>query len=397
MQGNNHDDVRRHNLSIILRAVHRGGPTSRAGLTRLTGLNRSTISALVAELTQLGVVTERQPDATRQVGRPSPVVEANGRVAVLAVHPEIDAVTVGLVGLGGIVHRRIRCPVEQSPDAAEAVRLAAAVIDDLRAELDTEFDVVGVGVAVPGLVRTTDGVVRRAPHLGWVDEPFAEQLAAASGFAVVAANDASLGVLAERYFGVGQGLTDLIYLNGGASGIGGGLLVGGQVVGGHSGYAGEFGHTRVSESDVLDSAGFRGTLEAEVTRSALLDALGLTATGLAATDADELERALLASDSPQVRAEVHRQLDYLAVALAGAVNVLNPQLVVLGGFLAALRAADPERLDNAVAALTLPEALAEVRIDSARLGSDLLMIGAAELAFEGVLVNPQGFVRRPAA
>ena len=395
MQGNNHDDVRRHNLSTLLRLVHRSGPTSRAGLTRLTGLNRSTISALVAELTQLGVVTERQPDATRQVGRPSPVVEANSRVVALAVHPEIDAVTVGLVGLGGVVHRRIRCPVEQSPDAAEAVRLAAAVIKDLRAQLDTEFDVVGVGVAVPGLVRTTDGVVRRAPHLGWVDEPFAERLAAASGYPVVAANDASLGVLAERYFGVGQGLTDLIYLNGGASGIGGGLLVGGQVVGGHSGYAGEFGHTRVSESDVLDSAGFRGTLEAEVTRRGLLEALGL-GIGIDGADADELERALLASDSPRVRAEVNRQLDYLAVALAGAVNVLNPQLVVLGGFLAALRAVDPVRLQAAVAALTLPEVLAEVRIDSARLGSDLLMIGAAELAFEAVLRNPQGFVRRPA-
>ncbi|MBB5642597.1 ROK family protein [Cryobacterium roopkundense] len=441
MQGNNHDDVRRHNLSIILRAVHRGGPSSRADLTRLTGLNRSTISALVAELVQLGLVGERQPDATRQVGRPSPVVEASGRVAALAVHPEIDAVTVGLVGLDGVVHRRIRSVVEHSPSAAEAVSLAAAVIEGLRGDLEL-FDVVGVGVAVPGLVRTVDGVVRHAPHLGWVDEPFAERLADATGYPVVAANDASLGVLAERYFGAGRGLTDLVYLNGGASGIGGGLIVGGRVVGGHAGYAGEFGHTRVSESQALDSAGFRGTLEAEVTRRGLLEALagdsggadesgfglgGLDrldglgdldsrdgrrqgglggsgesdegdderfgAFGIEAADADELERALLASTSPRVRAEVNRQIDYLAVALASAINVLNPQLVVLGGFLAALRAVDPERLQAAVAELTLRELLADVHIDSARLGSDLPMIGAAELAFDEVLGNPQAFVR----
>ena len=393
MRGTNHDDVRRRNLAGILRHVHRNGPTSRAALTRITGLNRSTISALVAELVQLGVVTERQPDATRQVGRPSPVVEVNARVAALAVHPEIDAVTVGLVGLGGVVHWRIRCPVAHSPSAFEVVELAAAVMRDRSVELATEVDVVGVGVAVPGLVRTSAGVVRRAPHLGWVDEPFAERLAAACGHRVVAANDASLGALAERYFGAGQGLSDLIYLNGGSSGIGGGLIVGGRLVGGHAGYAGEFGHTRVSESDAADSAGFRGTLEAEVTRSGLLDALGLAATGLATTDADELERALLASDAPQVRAEVIRQLDYLAVALAGAINLLNPQLVVLGGFLAALRAADPERLSAAVEALTLPEALAEVKIESAQLGSDLLMIGAAELAFANVLADPQSFGR----
>lgn len=390
MQGNNHDDVRRHNLSAILRAVHRGGPTSRADLTRLTGLNRSTISALVAELVQLGLVAERQPDATRQVGRPSPVVEARGQVAALAVHPEIDAVTVGLVGLDGVVHRRIRSAVDRSPSAAEAVSLAVGMFEELRGDLEA-VDVVGVGVAVPGLVRTLDGVVRHAPHLGWVDEPFAERLAEASGYRVVAANDASLGVLAERYFGAGRGLTDLVYLNGGASGIGGGLIVGGQVVGGHAGYAGEFGHTRVSESPVLDSAGFRGTLEAEVTRRGLLEVLGL---GGDTVDADEFERVLLASQSPLVRAEIDRQLDYLAVALAGTINTLNPQLVVLGGFLAALRAVDPERLQAAVAELTLGELLEDVRIDSARLGSDLLMIGAAELAFDDVLGNPQAFVRR---
>ncbi|MDH6235753.1 ROK family transcriptional regulator [Cryobacterium sp. CG_9.6] len=387
MQGNNHDDVRRHNLATILRVVHRSGPTSRSALTRLTGLNRSTISALVSELVLLGLAAERQPDATRQVGRPSPVVQANPRVVAIAVNPEIDAVTVGLVGLDGVVHRRIRCPVEHSPSATEAVNIATAVIDGMRGELALRFDVVGIGAAIPGLVRISDGVVRNAPHLRWTDEPFAERLSAATGWPVVAANDASLGVLAERYFGAGVGLTDVVYLNGGASGIGGGLLVGGSLVGGHAGYAGEFGHTRVSQSAARDSAGIAGTLEAEVTRSGLLAVLGLDNTA----DADDLERALLASDSPQVRAEVNRQLDFLAVALAGAINVLNPQIVVLGGFLAALRAADPDRLQQAVAALTLPEVLAGVRIDSARLGSNLLMIGAAELAFEGVLGDPQAF------
>ncbi|TDW30515.1 ROK family transcriptional regulator [Cryobacterium psychrophilum] len=389
MQGNNHDDVRRHNLATILRLVHRSGPLSRAALTRLTGLNRSTVSALVSELVQIGLAVEREPEASRQVGRPSPVVQVNPRVVAIAVHPEIDAVTVGLVGLDGVVHRRIRCPVERSPSATEAVNIAVAVIDGMRGELDARFDVVGVGVAVPGLVRTHDGLVRHAPHLGWVAEPFAERLSAATGYPVVAANDASLGVLAERYFGAGVGITDLVYLNGGASGIGGGLLMGGQLLGGHAGYAGEFGHAKVSEGAAVDSAGLAGTLEAEVTRSGLLAALGLSGT----TDADDLERALLGSDSPQVRAEVNRQLDFLAVALAGAINILNPQLVVLGGFLAALRAVDPDRLQNTVAALTLAELCEGVGIGSARLGSNQLMIGAAELAFEGVFEDPQSFVR----
>jgi predicted NBD/HSP70 family sugar kinase len=385
VQGSSHDDVRRHNLSVILRLVHRSGAASRSQLTRVTGLNRSTIAALVAELVERGLVVEGEPSATNQVGRPSPMVSVSERVVALAVNPEIDAVTIGIVGLDGQVHRRVRYPTDQSPSVHEAVNIAAAVIDGMRGELSAKFQVVGIGVAVPGLVRAHDGLVRHAPHLGWVDEPLAEMLEAATGFPVLAANDASLGAMAERFFGAGKGITDLIYLNGGASGIGGGMIVGGVPAGGVAGYAGEFGHTRVSGSDRVDSAGIRGTLEAEVTRRELLEALGL-----AAADADELEQALLASTAPHVRAEVNRQIDHLAVALAGAINILNPQLVVLGGFLAALLAVDPDRLRSGVAELSLGSAFGSVRLSAAELGSNLLMIGAAELAFEGLLDDPAG-------
>ncbi|MDJ0376877.1 ROK family transcriptional regulator [Cryobacterium sp. PH31-L1] len=388
MQGNNHDDVRRHNLSIILRLVHRDGAASRAQLTRLTGLNRSTIGALVAELAEHGLVEERTPDPTKLAGRPSPIVAASDRVVAIAVNPEIDAVTVGVVALSGVVHRRIRWAVSSVPSAAEAVSLTAGIVTELRRDLE-QYSIIGIGVAVPGLVRASDGLVRLAPHLGWVDEPFCDLLAAATGLPVVAANDASLGANAERYFGAGRGMTDVIYLNGGASGIGGGLIVGGAVAGGLAGYAGEFGHTRVSSGSSTDSAGIAGTLEAEVTRAALLDVLGLRGSE---TDADALERALLASDSPVVRAEVARQLDFLAVALASAVNVLNPQLIVLGGFLAALHAADADRLSSAVGALALGAAFEGVQITPAQLGSNLLVIAAAELAFEALLLDPQTIV-----
>ncbi|WP_104083208.1 ROK family transcriptional regulator [Cryobacterium sp. Y11] len=385
MQGNSHDDVRRHNLSTILRLVHRGGAASRAQLTRQTGLNRSTVGTLVAELGERGLVEERTPDPTKLAGRPSPIVVASDRVVAIAVNPEIDAITVGVVALSGVVHRSIRFATSSSPTAVEAVAITAGIVDDLRNAL-SQYSIIGIGLAVPGLVRASDGLVRHAPHLGWVDEPLCDLLAAATGLPVVAANDASLGASAERYFGAGQGMTDLIYLNGGSSGIGGGLVVGGMATGGRAGYAGEFGHTRVSASGRADSAGIAGTLEAEVTRDALLTVLGLQASE---TDADTLERALLASDSPSVHAEVGRQLDFLAVALAGAVNVLNPQLIVLGGFLAALHAADPDRLSRAVAALSLGTAFDGVQIAPALLGSNLLLIGAAELAFEALLLDPQ--------
>ena len=238
---------------------------------------------------------------------------------------------------------------------------------------------------MPGLVRVADGVVRFAPHLGWTDEPIAAMLTDATGLPAFAANDASVGAMAELLFGAGRGKTDLVYLNGGASGIGGGLIAGGVPIGGAGGFAGEFGHIRVDNSAGSYDDPEAGSLESQVNRGALLAALGLEK-----ADADELERALLASEDPAVLALVHRQLEYLSTSLRNAVNVLNPEVILLGGFLASIFEADPDYLRACVEAQSLRVSFEGLEIKRAALGSDLLMIGAAELAFAPVLAAPAG-------
>jgi predicted NBD/HSP70 family sugar kinase len=384
--GRNLDAVRRHNLATVLEMVHRGGPSARSAITHATGLNRSTVGALVGELVELGLVTEREPNTSNRVGRPSPVVGADTRVVALAVNPEIDAVTVGVVGLDGTVHRRVRYATDHVPTAQEATAIVTAVIDGLRPDLGSATRVVGVGVAVPGLVRESDGVVRLAPHLEWVDEPFAAELAAATGLPVHAANDARLGANAERLFGAGRGTADLVYLNGGASGIGAGVIVGGRPLTGVDGYAGELGHTLVNSAGVRCHCGAIGCLETEVSQRSLLAVLGL-----AAADPDELDRALAAAlkrGDKDVGAEIDRQLGFLATALRTATNVFNPQLIVLGGFLGSLHAVAPDRLAALVAEQALRASGENLAIVRAELGSRILMIGAAELAFAPLLAAP---------
>jgi predicted NBD/HSP70 family sugar kinase len=202
---------------------------------------------------------------------------------------------------------------------------------------------------------------------------------------VVAGNDASLGANAESLFGAGRGVRDLIYLNGGASGIGGGVIADGTPLRGVGGYAGEFGHTLVTNGDAEDAAGSRGSLETQVNRDRLVEVLGLRR-----PDPDQLEAALVASRAPEVRAEVRRQLDFLGIALRNALDIVNPELIVLGGFLGALFAADGEYLTSQVAWQTLAPVFASVRMVRAQLGSDILMIGAAELVFAPLLANPAG-------
>lgn len=382
-RGNNLDTVRQHNLSTVLTLVHRSGELSRSQLTRQTGLNRSTVGALVGELVELGLVVEHVPDANNRVGRPSPVVAAHPGVIALAVNPEIDAVTVGVVGLDGVVRHRVRHPTGHVPTASEAVGIVRTVLDGLPPALMADGRVVGIGVAVPGLVREADGVVRLAPHLGWVDEPFAAQLGEATGLPVSAANDANLGANAEHLFGAGRGVANLVYLNGGASGIGAGVITGAVPLAGLAGYAGELGHTLVNSAGTRCHCGAIGCLETEVSQRPLLDVLGLPG-----ADLDELEPALIASGSPAVREEVERQLGFLAVAVRNATNIFNPQLIVLGGFLGALIEAAPGRLGALVSESALKASGESLRVARAELGSNLLMVGAAELAFTPLLADP---------
>ncbi|EPR75812.1 Xylose-responsive transcription regulator, ROK family [Leifsonia rubra CMS 76R] len=383
--GGKGDRTRRHNLSRVLTLLHRGAQL-RSQLTSQTGLNRSTIAALVAELTELGLAYESEPDPTRQVGRPSPMVNADARTVGIAVNPEIDAITIGVVGLDGTLLKRIRYETESPSTVAEFVKISSVIIESLKGEYEAAGRIVGIGVAVPGLVQVDDGLVRWAPHLGWRDAPVSQLLAAATGYPVWTANDASVGALAEHIYGAGRGIADLIYLNGGASGIGGGIISDGRPLAGRAGYAGEFGHVRVVNNASDGDTREEGSLETEVNRADLLQALGLTN-----VDSETFDDALKGSNDPEVSALVRRQLLSLGTSLRNAVNVLNPEVTTLGGFLSSIFLADPEFLIERVRAQALEASFESVKILPAQLGADLLMIGASELAFAPLLEDPAAF------
>jgi len=377
------EGVRQRNLARVLRLVHIDGPLSRAALTEATKLNRSTIADLVGELAGLGLVEERNPEAARRVGRPSPIVAARGDVVAIAVNPEVDAVTIAAVGLDRTIALRERIEMDHVATAVETVDLVAERLASWRRRDLKQARVVAVGVAVPGLVRASDGVVRNAPHLGWIDVSLRDAVAAATGLPTAVDNDASLGVVAEQLFGAARDVEHVVYLNGGASGIGGGLIVHGMPVTGAGGYAGEFGQNRPAAGD--DRRVENGVLEDEVSRRRLLEALDV-----ASADEPTLAELLAESDDPAVAEEVSRQRRILATALANAINALNPAVVVLGGFLATLAERDLVEFEATVRAQAMRASAEDVVIRTAVLAEDRLLIGAAEAAFADLLRDPVG-------
>jgi predicted NBD/HSP70 family sugar kinase len=378
------DQLRRNNLRRVLTLVHHDGGLSRADITRITGLNRSTVGAIAAELAALGLVAERPPVNTR-AGRPSPVVHPHNDAVAVAVNPEVDAVHVALVALGGRVVAKASVPVDAAAAAMEVMDRAAGAVRGLLAATPGAR-VLGAGIAVPGQVRLGDGRVREATHMGWFEEPVAELFERATGIPTRAANAAILAMRAESVFGAGRGVDNFVYVIGGASGIGGGIVAGGRIITGDAGYAGEIGHTFVQSRGLACFCGSQGCLEAEVTQERLLAAVGLSPARIA-----ELGPALAASTDPRVRERVASDTALLAIAIRNAVNLFNPTVVVLAGFLAALMEGQGDDAGLMLPAEAVLASRENLRVERAQFRYDQLLVGAAELVFEQVLADPTAF------
>lgn len=388
--GQNRDDVRQHNLSALIKMIHQSGTLSRSQLTTSSGLNRSTISDLVSELQDLGLVYETEASATG-VGRPSLQVSASDQVVAFAVNTDVDAVTVATVSFSGEVIAKKRHATVSQLTADKAASIAAKLIAEMRGELKPGTRIVGIGVAVPGQVRVVDGVIRLAPHLGWVEIPFGPMLSQLTGLPVFVDNDASLGCVAERIYGNAKGFSDVVFLFAGSGGIGGGVVVDSVQLRGAAGYAGELGHVRISNSNAKDYSGLEGTLEGMVRRDDLLEVFKL----YAATD-EELLLEMSRTKAARAVKLIESQIDNLAAALGNFVNIFNPQVIVLGGFLAGLFQRDSERLLTGIRSNSLAAANERVVLREGGLGSNLLMIGAALLPFNELTANPSATQLYPA-
>ena len=380
------EELRRNTLSALLTRVHLHGSISRASLTRGLGLNRSTIGALAAELEELGLVTERHPAGVRQSGRPSLVLEPRRDNVAVAVDIGVDRIVTALVALGGdVLHQRQRPHAPGEHDVEHVIESVAQMVGEVLAT-HPGVRCLGVGVSVPGAVRDTDGLVRFAPNLGWVDQPFSELFSERIGARVFTGNDANLGVLAEHLRGAAVGHSDVAYVNG-SVGIGGGFLVGGVPMSGARGYAGEVGHLLVDGSSTLQCrCGNVGCWETKVGENQLLVRAGRLPGGgpegiaevIAAAGAGD-ERAVEALD------EVGQ---WIGAGLRAVINVFNPEVIVLGGSMAALWQARQDVVDKTLDRWTLMSPRSDVIIRASAFGIDSPWRGAAEMVFAPVLADP---------
>lgn len=391
--GHRSETVRRANLSAIVRELHVHGPLSRSDLVSRTGLTRSGIRGLLSELVSAGLVDERPSLPAGTPGRPSPMVRPRAdRAVVLALEVNIDSLAMAVVGYGGTVQRLERMERPRTHVTVDAiVDDLVDVVRPVLGQLRHGGALLGIGVAVAGTVRRTDGMIRQAPNLGWREVPLGERLRTALDLHVPlrVANEADLGGLAEHRRGAAVGFDDVVYVMG-EVGVGGNVIVRGEPLIGIAGYAGEVGHIPINPDGRSCGCGSFGCWETEVGERAMLMRAGRPIDG----GRDAVVR--LVEDARDGNVEALAALEHVAswlgIGLATLVNVFNPRLVVLGGNFERIHAISGSSIEEAMRRRALSPSSELVRVVPGRLGEDAPLLGAAELAFEPLLADPAAWL-----
>lgn len=387
--------LREHNLGLVLRHVAASPrPLSRASVANATGLTRATVSALVDDLICGKLLAEVEPAPRSGAGRPAHgLTLAGDGPAGLGLEVNVDYLAACVVDLTGAVRQRLVQPGDQRP------RTPAEVFTDLtalaaragEAAEDCGLALAGVAVAVPGLVDA-DGLVRLAPNLGWRDVRVSTALSALSGpsgrfvLPLRVDNEANLAALGELHAGP-PGRQSFVYVSG-EIGIGAGIVLDGVLFRGARGWSGELGHVTVDPDGPTCHCGARGCLEPYAGQETLLAAAG--------DDRDAARLAELAAGGDEAaRRALDKAGTALGVALAGVVNLLDVDTVVLGGVYAPLAPWLGPVVQRELHSRVLTAQWSPVIVRPSLLGGSAAVVGAAGSVVRAVRDQPITWLGRP--
>lgn len=393
-------DVRPLNRAAMLGHLRRHGPTTRGTLARRLQLSNSAVTNVAAELLAEGVLIDRQPvdGGSTRLGRPSTelAIDASSR-HVIGVQVGVGVIRAGICDLLGDVVARGEDTFDVSTDSAPASKAIVGVVKRLVRRRNAN-GLLGIGVGAPGPVDAARRVNLMAINLGWTDVHFADELEAAFELPTVVDHNIRAMALAEARFGRWKGVESLAFVYVG-SGVGAGLVMNGEAYGGGILGVTEFGHLSVAPGGPLCVCGNRGCLEAVASEPALAKAVVAAAKARggarlrAAIEAGEAPtRALLTAAAEGDRAAtsiVERFVDDLVSGLVSLANLLNPELIVLGGYLATAEAELLPLIRDALQAHAFPMLRSSIRVEATSFGLDSGIAGAAAVALDRLFYEPQ--------
>ena len=374
--------LRELNRGRVLESLRELGVASRAELARSTGLSPATVSTLVGQLVEAGMVVDAPASVSRrnQGGRPPALITLDPSVGVaIGIDFGKRHLAVAVCDLSHEILAERWRTMHEDYDARTGVEGAAKLVGEALERSGTAPDrVLGVGLGMPGPIHRSTGTVGSSAILpGWTDVRIAEVMSERLEAPVHVDNDANLGALAELHWGAGQGASTLVYLKM-ATGIGAGLVIGGRVFHGAGGTAGEIGHATVDEAGPICRCGNRGCLEMFAAAPALAELLRPTRGEV--TGERVVELAL--EGDPGCRRAIADAGSYTGHAVANLCNLFNPERIVVGGSLGAAGEVLLGPLREAVRRRVIPSAVEDVEIVPGVLGDRAELLGAVALVLK---------------
>lgn len=362
--------VKKINKSIVLDAIIRHCPLSRAQLSEMSGLNKGTVSTLVGELIAEKLVYEI--GLGRSSGGRKPVMLMFNKSAgyAVGVDLEVSRLLAVLTDLDGQIVAERQVELERHDFDSVLARLTATVRSLIAQAPDSHYGVIGAGVGVAGIVDGK-GTVLFAPNLEWDNVELRRLLQEALDIPVAIDNEANAGALGELQYGAGQAAADLVYLSVG-SGIGAGIVIGGSLVKGYGGFSGEVGHTTIETNGKRCRCGNKGCWEQYASENAALE----LARPLGVTRFDELI-ALARGGSPEAIRLFHEVGESLGVGIANVINTFNPELVLIGNQMVRAEKWIRSPIERVLAGRTLPFHRKQAQIRFASLDTRSTVRGAA--------------------
>ncbi len=379
--------LRAHNLALVLKHVAGRHPVSRADIASTTGLTRATVSALIDDLIAGGLVMEVAGAPRTRAGRPSVGLGLDPTgPAGLGLEVNVDYLAACLVDMTGAVRHREVHYADQRPRTPEEVLSGVAELAASASGIAQHqgLRLAGAALAVPGLVQ--DGAVRLAPNLGWHDVKVGLCVADQP---VHVDNEANLAALGEMFTNPVAGRS-FVYVSG-EIGIGAGVVVGGDLVRGARGFSGEIGHMAFDPAGPVCRCGARGCLEQYAGQEAILRAAGLGEASAGSTTAADLAAGAIAGNR-KVLSAIDAAGTALGVVLAGTVNLIDVDTVILGGIYTRLEPWLRRNIAREIGDRVLAADWAPVQIRPSVLAENAAVIGAAASVVRRVWDNPAAWV-----
>jgi glucokinase-like ROK family protein len=396
--------VRQRNLAIVLNYLWEAGqPVSRSYLVEVSGLNKSTVGSLLAQLQLWGFVTETGKSEPRP-GRPGTLVDINpegGRLIGAEIGVDFISVIVTDLKTQTIWRQKVETDSQLPLSQAQILEQAEQLVHKAIEATASENRLLGIGIGVPALIDHATGTIIFAPNLKWSNVPLRDKWQEHFGVPVVVENDANAAALGEQMLGAAKQVDNFVYLNAGV-GLGSGLIIGGKLYGGAGGFAGEVGHMTLEPDGPPCNCGNRGCWETLVGPVAIVRQVRQAAAQGATpklmelgevngkVNAIRLEHVLhaAAQGEPAVLEVLNEVGRYLGMGIANLVNTFNPSLVVLGGVLSLAGPYILPRAQQEVDARTLAAVRERLQIIWSAFKFDSCAIGAVTLILREILNNP---------